>query len=217
LVKLDSAGNIEWKKNYGGSSDDAFSKVVQSKEGGYMLFATSGSNDMDAIGNHGYSDLMAVKVNDTGTIIWTRMYGALTGDNIRGLIQLEDSSYLVSGIVTSGTGDVSSYYGNSDTWLFNIWKDSVYIPNSVLTPFISQSNIQVYPTITNNTITIKRSVAHEEALITIVNVQGRIMLQQKIPSGKEIYKVDISSLRPGMYFLNIAAADNVSVYKIIRS
>jgi hypothetical protein len=217
LVKLDSAGNIEWKKNYGGSSDDAFSKVVQSKEGGYMLFATSGSNDIDATGNHGYSDLMAVKVNDTGTVIWTRMYGALTGDKISGLIQLQDSSYIVSGIITSGTGDVSSYYGNSDTWLFNIWKDSVYIPNSVLTPFISQSNIQVYPTITNNTITIKRSVAHEEALITIVNVQGQLLLQQKIPSGKQIYKVDISSLPDGMYFLKMIIADEVSSCKIIKS
>ena len=81
LVKLDTNGNLYWQKNYGGSDDDYLNSIVESKEGGYLLTGSSLSNDKDAVGNHGlYSDILAVKIDDTGKIEWRKMYGGSSGE-----------------------------------------------------------------------------------------------------------------------------------------
>ena len=53
VIKLDSAGNIEWQKCYGGSLNESITDIIQLNDGTYMFAGTTESNDGDVSGNHG--------------------------------------------------------------------------------------------------------------------------------------------------------------------
>ena len=53
VVKLDTAGNIQWQKCLGGSMDDAAYSVQQTNDRGYIIAGATSSNDGDVSGNHG--------------------------------------------------------------------------------------------------------------------------------------------------------------------
>ena len=75
IVKLDAARNIQWQKNYGGSSIDQAYDIAQTPDGGYVFAGMTVSNDGDVSGNHGFQDLWVVRLDAAGAIQWQRCYG----------------------------------------------------------------------------------------------------------------------------------------------
>jgi hypothetical protein len=69
LLKLDSKGNLEWLKTYGGKKDDNPSGVVQTPDGGYAI-----AGDTDSF-NSGGSDFYLVKTDPNGKVEWQKTYG----------------------------------------------------------------------------------------------------------------------------------------------
>jgi hypothetical protein len=61
IIKLNSVGNIEWKKNYGGTDNDDARSIKQTNDGGYIIAGYSSSFDGDVSGNHG-GDYWVVKL-----------------------------------------------------------------------------------------------------------------------------------------------------------
>ena len=57
IVKLDTAGNIQWQKSLGGSENDEAYSIQQTLDGGYIIAGLSSSNDGDVFGNHDTSGL----------------------------------------------------------------------------------------------------------------------------------------------------------------
>jgi hypothetical protein len=53
LVKIDSVGNIQWEKSYGGSEPDDGTSIISTPDGGLLIAAESNSNDFDVSGHHG--------------------------------------------------------------------------------------------------------------------------------------------------------------------
>src|SRR2546421_559710 len=51
LLKLDSDGNVEWEKTYGGSGGDGASSVQQTTDGGYIVGGIENSFGSSSIGN----------------------------------------------------------------------------------------------------------------------------------------------------------------------
>jgi hypothetical protein len=72
MVKLDSQGNIEWQKTFGGTNQDGYNTITQQVDGahsiqqttdlGYVFAGYSKSNDGDVTVNHGDFDFWVVKV-----------------------------------------------------------------------------------------------------------------------------------------------------------
>ena len=73
IVKLDSLGNKEWDKTYGGSGDEKLTSVDEISLGNYILSGTSnspqsGDKDTTTIGGTGKSDFWIIRLGkDTGT------------------------------------------------------------------------------------------------------------------------------------------------------
>ncbi len=63
VVKLTSAGIIDWQKCLGGTASDAASSIQQTIDGGYIVAGQSYSNDGDVTGNHGNEDFWVVKLS----------------------------------------------------------------------------------------------------------------------------------------------------------
>ncbi len=117
IVKLDSSRNMVWQRCMGGSNEDFFKSVIQTIDGGYLIYGHTGSTNGDVSGNHGNYDIWEVKLDLTGNIIWQKCLGGTGYDNIQSVIQTADGGYLVSGFTRSTDGDVSGQHGAEDIWL----------------------------------------------------------------------------------------------------
>ena len=121
VMKLNSLGAIQWKKSYGGSSDDKGYDIRQTTDGGYIFIGYTTSNDGNVTGNHGSTDYWVVKINDTGLIQWQKAMGGSGAENGYNVIQTLDGGYATIGLssTTNNSGDVagSGNHGGSDYWL----------------------------------------------------------------------------------------------------
>ncbi len=103
LIKLNSVGDIQWTKVFGGTIDDKARDVIQTSDGGYMLTGT--------VSNVAHSyEVSLIKTNAIGDTLWTRSYGGVSYDEGYAVKQLIDDSYVVFGQTQSfGTGDLDCY------------------------------------------------------------------------------------------------------------
>ena len=66
IVKLDSIGNIEWQKCYGGNKDDYGRQILETDDGGFILCNATLSNNGDVTENYGSVDYWIVKIDIDG-------------------------------------------------------------------------------------------------------------------------------------------------------
>lgn len=123
LIKLDSFGNLEWQKTYGGSDYDGFKSVVSTNDGGYVFTGFTSSNDGDVSGLHASAiDMWVVKVDTSGIIQWQKCLGG-SGDEFGwDLIEESDGDLVVVGGSYSFDGDVMDHQPSTygDCWLVKL-------------------------------------------------------------------------------------------------
>lgn len=109
LVKIDTAGEMQWNKTFGGTSDDYAYSIVQTNDGGYAL---AGFTASFGAGNR---DLWLVKVDADGNPQWNKTYGGADYDGAYSLIQTSDGGYALAGITFSfGAGSDDFYLVKTD-------------------------------------------------------------------------------------------------------
>ena len=102
IVKLNSQGIIQWKRTYGGSGPDLATDILQGLNGSYYLIGTTGSLDGDISGVKGSADMLVIKIDSVGNILWQKCVGGSFIDEGR------------SGCVTSGGVQVIGYSWSND-------------------------------------------------------------------------------------------------------
>jgi len=125
VVKLNSAGTIQWQKCLGGSNADWSYSIQQTDDDGHIVAGKTCSNDGDVSGNHGNCDSWTVKLNSVGTIQWQRCLGGSHSDEAYGVQQTDDGGYIIIGDTYSDDGDVSGshvapYYIYPDFWVVRL-------------------------------------------------------------------------------------------------
>ncbi len=120
VVKVNSVGDIQWQKNYGGSGRDFAYAVQTTTDNGYIIAGYSESNNGDVSGNHGTWDYWIVKINSIGLIQWQKSFGG-SGEDLATCIEpTMDGGFLIGGYSSSTNGDVSGNNGASDFWIIKI-------------------------------------------------------------------------------------------------
>ncbi len=121
VVKLNFEGKIEWQRALGGTGLDRANDIHQTREGGYIVFGQTNSNDGDVMGNHGDSyDLWAVKLTNTGEIEWQKPLGGSSEDYGQAICQTSDGGFIATGYVNSTNGDVTGNHGSTDLWVVKL-------------------------------------------------------------------------------------------------
>lgn len=108
VVKLDSEGNIEWEKTFGGLHHEIFFSVQHTSDNGYI--AAGGTNSKGA----GGADAWIVKTNNNGEKEWDKTYGGSFEDIAITIYQTQDGNYLVVGRT------MSKGVGGSDAWIMKL-------------------------------------------------------------------------------------------------
>lgn len=118
IVKIDSQGNKQWDKRYGGTNSDRLAKIVPATGGGYILAGTSysgsGGNKTSNKGGH-----WLVRIDEQGNKLWDIAYqpGEMTN-----FIKTIDGGYLSSGYTNAAdVGDKTEVnLGNIQTWMIKL-------------------------------------------------------------------------------------------------
>lgn len=115
IVKLNSAGTLEWQKCLGGTGEDTAYSVQQTTDGGYILAGSSNSTNGDVTGNHGNHDFWIAKLNANGTLTWQKSLGGSKADIGHFVKQTPDGGYIATGYSFSSDGDVTGHHGSNNT------------------------------------------------------------------------------------------------------
>jgi len=112
VVKLDSAGNLQWTKTIGGSKGDDGYSIIQSSDGGYAITGVTESFN-DTI----YGDVYVIKLDSGGNLKWTRTIGDTIGEDIgQSIIQADNGDFVITGYTSSyGAGYDDVYFIRLDT------------------------------------------------------------------------------------------------------
>ena len=139
LIKLNATGVLQWQKTYGGSNTDYIGSLVQTKDGGYIIGATTNSSDGDVVGHHGTlttSDAWILKTDSVGNLQWQKCLGgsgndgkitlSYVGFNGRGVsvCLTADGGYAVGTSAGSSDGDVTGHHPGgtlgTDFWIVKL-------------------------------------------------------------------------------------------------
>lgn len=120
VVKTDASGNILWSKCYGGTKDDALYSIAVLPDGDYILYGESKSSDGNLTVNYGDFDNWVMKIDGTGTVVWSISYGGSGLDQHGEIILTADGNYLAVGNTYSTDHDFDDFIRPSDIYSVKI-------------------------------------------------------------------------------------------------
>lgn len=109
LVKIDSDGNLEWSKTFGGDNFDSGNAVTQTSDGGYIA-----SGYTRSFGNGG-EDYYLVRTDAQGNQLWAKTFGGTEDDSAQSVKQATDGGFVVAGYTRSfGAGALDVFLVKTD-------------------------------------------------------------------------------------------------------
>lgn len=112
---------LQWQKAMGGGGFDQSTSICQANDGGYVTAGYTMSNDGDIHGsNHGGFDYWVIKMDSTGSVLWSFTFGGSGDDYATSVVATTDGGYMVAGYSNSNDGDVSGNHGGFDYWLVKL-------------------------------------------------------------------------------------------------
>jgi hypothetical protein len=106
LMKTDSLGDSVWADVYGGSEWDRGHSILRTDDNCYII---TGSIESDTEDN---ADVLLMKIDDTGSELWTMKYGGSADDIGYSVIKASGGGYIITGSTKS--------FGNQ-------WEEDVYL------------------------------------------------------------------------------------------
>jgi hypothetical protein len=118
LVRTDENGNALWKKTFGGSDLDRCYDLWKTNDGNFIVTGETASNDGDFPATNGSRDVVLMKINPNGGIIWAKTFGGNGLDRGVAVRQRPSGEYVVLASTGSTNGQVSGFHGFRDFWVF---------------------------------------------------------------------------------------------------
>jgi len=104
ILKLNSKGEVQWQKTFGGWYDDGANSIQQTTDGGYIVAGWTYSF------GSGCQDIYILKLNPKGEVEWDKTFGGESDDEAKSIQQTTDGGYIVAGWTASfGTGKTDVY------------------------------------------------------------------------------------------------------------
>ena len=210
LVKLDSMGNYLWDMSIGGSSGDLLVDVCRSMDGGYVLLGTSNSDSglyKSSNALNGSLDYWAIKLDNNYNKVWDVTIGGGSEEYAAGIVELDDSSYIISGTSFSDTGyyktvqlfDSTPPYTNPDLWVLRFKVDSLYAAGGV--QLLDLPPLQLFPNPAQGILNIcGLPMPLTQAKIIFTDALGReVKKTNTVVNGGCIRSINVSDLPSGFY------------------
>lgn len=122
-IKLNANGEKEWSKFFGGTFTDTPYDVIQTQDNSYIIVGSSDSDDVDIKGNKGTYDFWAVKISESGSLIWEKSFGGSEIDEAWEISATNDGNFVIVGDTRSSDNDVLENNGAADVFIIKITPD----------------------------------------------------------------------------------------------
>lgn len=119
-IKLNTNGEKEWSKFFGGTFTDTPYDVIQTQDNGYLIVGSSDSDDVDIKGNKGTYDFWVVKISKSGNLLWEKSFGGSEIDEAWGVLASNDGNFIIVGDTRSNDKDVTNNNGAADAFVIKI-------------------------------------------------------------------------------------------------
>lgn len=120
VIKLNHAGELQWKKSIGGSGEDYINSVIKTPDHKYICAGYTNSTNHDITENYGHNDYWLMKFTNDGTIEWKKSIGGGSNEYAYSICKADDDSYIVAGFSESHDGLIQHNSGMFDAWLLKI-------------------------------------------------------------------------------------------------
>ncbi|MDX1911593.1 MAG: T9SS type A sorting domain-containing protein [Saprospiraceae bacterium] len=118
LARFDENGNQVWKKTYGGTGMDRCLDLWKTIDGQFIVLGETNSTDGHFPATHGQNDVVLMKIDLNGDILWTKTFGGNSFDRGVTVRQKTNGEYVVLAGTQSTSGQVSGFQGFRDIWVF---------------------------------------------------------------------------------------------------
>jgi len=102
LMHLDGNLNLQWSRCIGGSGEDLLAAIMKTPSGDIYLGGSSYSTDGDIPGLGTYTDGFVVRLNSSGSPVWSKVFSGSWYDEVSGIIMMSNGNLAVSGTYASG-------------------------------------------------------------------------------------------------------------------
>ena len=86
---------MEWQTSWGGNSWEKFSDILQTQDGGFIVYGSSESTDIEGLPNKGWSDAIIVKYDKDGNLLWQKSWGGNEEESFYDILQTQDGGFVV--------------------------------------------------------------------------------------------------------------------------
>ena len=232
VVKLNKSGAIQWDKTIGGNDFDDCRSIQQTCDGGYITGGSSASNisgektenNRGVAGPYGfYDDYWVVKLNKSGRVEWDKTIGGDVCDICKSVKEISKNHYVAGGYSSSDiSGDkTQKSRGAADYWLVKlVYKKPLfadvkgYNEGTIVTEKSDQHNFIVYPNPVKDVLRIEGLSKESIAIISIVNMQGKVVLQTTTLNST--CPLNVTQLVTGTYFVKINQGQKTHVAKVVK-
>ncbi|WP_161597203.1 CBM96 family carbohydrate-binding protein [Dyadobacter flavalbus] len=127
-IKINSDGEKQWDKAFGGTGPEYVTTLAQTADGGYLIsgqsFSEVSGNKTDAPKSSG--DYWVVKIDANGNKIWDKSIGGhkWSSSYLTGAFQAPDGGYTLWGINNSDSTGGDKTQTGSDIWIVKILSES---------------------------------------------------------------------------------------------
>jgi hypothetical protein len=117
IIRTDSLGNAIWSNIYEGAWQSECYDIQATPDGGFILTGTETSFTTDG-------DLLIIKLNPNGDIIWKKIYGTVDAEQGEFIQQLQDG-YVIAGMSTHGAGGYDMYVVRTNSTGDSLWSRTI--------------------------------------------------------------------------------------------
>ena len=185
IIKIDTSGNLEWSKTFGGTSSDIANDIQQTTNGEYLIVGGTQSNNGDITNNYGYVDLWVIKLQTNGNLLWQKTYGGSNLDYANCIQKTNDGHYIIAGSSSSNDGDVTNLHGISDTWVIKIDDLGNLLKQTTVGTNDSEVANNILQTHDNNLLIVGYSLNYDSntknIFIAALNANYTLLWQWQIP------------------------------------
>ncbi|MCD6161698.1 MAG: T9SS type A sorting domain-containing protein [candidate division Zixibacteria bacterium] len=199
LVKVDSSGEQEFYRTYGGNEMDVGRSISLTSDGGYLLTGYTYSFG-------GWMDIYVIRTDSLGDTLWTDVIGGAGYDQGCFGYQCYDGGYIVGGSTQSFNAR------ECDILLAKYASDQTAIDRDI--EFIAANEYslyQNYPNPFNETTTISFSInTNRHVSLKVYDLLGReaaSLFDEDLPAGLYKTSVNASALASGIYIYSLQIDD----------
>lgn len=223
IVKIDSAGNKLWDKDYGGSADDALISLVTTKDGGFLLTSASSSpascqkSENNITTGPDYPWL--VKIDSAGNKQWDKTIFVNDGAVPSNAFQTKDGSYIVAAFTSSEVGyykSQPSWDSSTDYWVIKFHDTTIV---NGIQEIATNLHFNAYPNPFSTELDIALAAPNlTTADFQICNISGQTVYSRHETNLSPAYTkmLDLSYLPNGVYLVEVVVDGGVTVREVVK-